>query len=160
VAVLSATCLAASLSACGNWITVHDAGQIGITVDTAGRPVVAVMTCSKATPVIEMAEGRKKSDPDNKANVSRGSWQARRAFNGVERLALAAPGGNWKTTSSPGRLESDRLFVVDGGTREDSNGSLGGVSFRTADLAALTPDKVQVNGKIKSWNAFGAYQCH
>jgi hypothetical protein len=160
MAVLTAGCLAASLSACGNWITVHDAGQIGITVDTAGQPVVAVMTCSKATPVIEMSEGRKKSDPDNKVSVSRGSWQARRAFTGVEKLALTAPSSSWKATGSPGRLESDRLFVVDGGTREDSNGSLGGVSFRTGDLAALSPDTVRVNGKIKSLNAFGAYQCH
>jgi hypothetical protein len=159
LAVLGAACLVAALSACGNWITVHDAGQLGLTVDRAGQPVVAVVTCAKATPVIEMSEGRKKSDPDSKVNVSRGHWEARRAVAGVEKLALTAPGDAWKTKSSPGPLESDRLFLVDGGTLEDDNASLGGVSFRVGDLASLSPDKVQVNGKIMSWSAFAADKC-
>lgn len=137
----------------------HDAGQMGLTVDAAGQPVVAVVTCSRATPEIVMFEGRKKSDPGSKENVSRGHWVARRALSGVTTLALTAPGENWKTTSSPGPLESDRLFIVNGGTLEDDNASLGGVNFRTGDLATLSPDKVQVYGKTKSWSAFGAYKC-
>jgi hypothetical protein len=160
VAVLSTACLAAVLSACGNWITVTDAGQLGITVDAAGQPVVAVVTCSTARPQITLSEGRKKSDPDTKVNVQRGSWEARRAFSGVATLALTAPGENWKPTSSSRPLEPGRLFIVDGGTLEDDNASLGGVSFRTEDLAKLSPDQVQVNGKIKPLSAFGAYQCH
>jgi hypothetical protein len=93
--------LAAALSACGNLISVTDAGQIGITVDRAGQPVIAVMTCAKATPWIELGEGRKASDPENKVSAERGSWKARNSFAGVEKLALAAPGGNWTTTRSP-----------------------------------------------------------
>jgi hypothetical protein len=160
VAALSTACLAVVLSACGNWITVTDAGQLGITVDAAGQPVVAVVTCSSARPQITLSEGRKKSDPDTKENVQRGSWEARRAFSGFAKLPVTAPGKNWKTTSSSGALEPGPLFVVDGGTVEDDNASLGGVSFRTEDLAELSPDQVQVNGKIKSLSAFGAYQCH
>jgi hypothetical protein len=158
-AVLSA-CVALGLSGCGNWISVTEAGQMGLTVDDAGRPVVAVMTCDKATPVVEMSEGRKKSDPDNAENVQRGGWQARHKYVGVERLALETPGPVWRTTTSgPGRLEPGTLFIVDGGTLEDDNASLGGVTFRVPDLARLSPDTVQVNGKTTSWRAFGAHHC-
>jgi hypothetical protein len=157
--VLAAACLAVGLSGCGNWLTVTDAGQLGITVDSAGAPVVAVVTCAEATPVIGMFEGRKKSDPDSKTNVQRGRWVARRAVLGVSTLALAAPGEIWRTTSSPGPLEPGRLFIVDGGTVEDDHAYLGGVSFRARDLATLSPDKVAVNGKIKSLTEFGSYQC-
>jgi hypothetical protein len=159
-ALASLSCLVIGVSACGNWISVTYAGQVGITVDQAGQPVIAVMTCSKATPVIEMSEGRKKSDPDHTPNVQRGGWKARRAFAGVDKIALAAPGENWVTTRDPGALELDRLFVVDGGTIEDKTASLGGVSFHRQDLARLSPNQVQVDGKVESLTTFGAYQCH
>jgi hypothetical protein len=152
--------LVGTASACGNAITVVDAGQLGITVDRAGRPVIAVMICATATPVINLAEGRKASDPDNQPNVERGSWQARKNFTGVQQLALAEPGAGWVTARGPGTLEPDRLFVVDGGTVEDDNASLVPVSFRTADLAALSTGRVRVDGKIESLSQFGAYQCH
>ena len=155
----SAVYLAVCLSGCGNWISVTYAGQLGLTVDAAGRPVVAVFTCSKARPVINMAEGRKKSDPASKVNVERGTWQARRGFSGVQLLALTAPGQNWTPRSGPGRLQPGTLFIVEGGTVEVKDASLGGVDFRTKDLATLSPDEVQVNGKIESWHAFGSYQC-
>jgi hypothetical protein len=158
--VLSAACLTLGLSACGNWISPPTVvGQVGLTVDAAGQPVIAVVTCSKQTPMIYMYEGRKKSDPGSKQNVQRGSWKARRGFSGVEKLDLAAPGVNWRTTSPSGSLQSDRLFLVDTGTAEDDHASLGGVDFRLGDLARLTPDQVQVNGKIRSWSAFGAFTC-
>jgi len=152
-------CLALGLSGCGNWITVTDAGQVGLTVDGAGQPVLAVMTCDTARPVIELVEGRRKADPDNKPNVQRGSWEARRGFSHVQKLALTAPGDDWKTTRSPGPLEPGRLFVVVAGTVEDENASLAGVSFRTQDLARLSPDQVLVDGKVESLRTFGAYEC-
>jgi hypothetical protein len=158
-AVASLSLLLAGLSACGNWISVNDAGRVGITVDPAGHPVIAVMTCAESTPVIGMAEGRKESDPDTEPNVERGRWRARRAFAGVEMIPLAGPGENWETVRSPGALEVDRTFVVDGGTVEDEHASLGGVSFRIADLARLSPDRVQVEGKVESLGTFGAYRC-
>jgi hypothetical protein len=153
------TGLALALSACGNWVTVSDAGQLGLTVDAAGRPVVAVVTCHPVRPVIGLYEGHKKTDPENKANVRRGGWQSRRPFSGVAKLTLTAPDPSWTTTSSSPTLERGRLFVVDGGTLEDENASLGGVSFHLEDLAALSPDTVRVNGKAQSWQAFGAYRC-
>jgi hypothetical protein len=159
LAVLSAACLTVGLSGCGNWITVNNAGHMGLTVDATGRPVVAVMTCSKATPMVSMDEGRKKSDAETAENVSRGSWQARHAYAGVEKLALTAPGALWKTTSNSGPLEHGTLFVVDGGTLEDDNASLGGVMFHVEDLGTLSPDVVEVDGKITSWRSFAAYKC-
>jgi hypothetical protein len=113
--------LIAGLSACGNWISVTDAGRIGITVDAAGNPVIAVMTCGES---------------------------------------LGEPGDNWVTVRRPGALETDKLFVVDGGTVEDEHASLGAVSFRTADVARLSPGQVQVPGKVESLSTFGAYRCH
>ena len=158
---LRLACLAVPLSGCGNWISVNYAGQLGLTVDESGQPVVAVMTCSKETPVIDMYEGRKKSDPGSKENVRRGLWQSRRAFSGVEMLALTAPGASWKTSISPGPLEADRLFIVEGGTAEDKNGDIIGFNFRTSELAALSPGRVRVNldKKTMSLKAFGAYKC-
>jgi hypothetical protein len=160
IVALSAMCLAVGLSACGNWISPPTVvGQLGLTVDLTGQPVVAIVSCSKQTPVIYMYEGRRRSDPDSKENVQRGTWQARRAFSGVERLALATPGEMWKTTRRSGTLESDRLFLVDSGTVENDNASLGAVNFRLRDLASLSPDTVQVAGKTTSWRAFAAYTC-
>lgn len=160
MAVLSAACLAVSLSGCGNWIEgFTEAGQLGVTVDEAGQPVVAVMTCSAVRPVITMYEGRKPSEPESKENVKRGSWVARKAFSGVEKLPITVPGNAWKTTSSSGPLEADRLFVVEGFSVDDDLASVGGTSFRTGGLAALSPDQVRVNGKVVSWTTFGAYQC-
>jgi hypothetical protein len=159
--MLMVACLVVPLTACGNWISVTDAGQVGITVDAAGQPVLEVMTCSASTPLIDMSEGRKKSDPASKENVERGRWTARRPFSGVAQLALADPSSDWKMTKSPGALESDRLFIIGGGTVEDDNANLVGVSFHTADLAKLTPDKVRVNltGKTVSQHTFAAYKC-
>lgn len=154
-----AACLMVSLSACGNAIDITDAGQLGISVDDAGNPVIAVVTCATSRPVISMSEGRKPTDPETKPNVARGSWRARHGFAGVAKLALTAPGRNWKTTSSSGALEAGQLFIVDGGTLEDDSASLGAVNFRTADLARLSPSEVRVNGKITSWRAFGRYRC-
>jgi hypothetical protein len=91
-AVASLGLLLTSLSACGNWISVTDAGRVGITVDPAGQPVIAVMTCARSTPVIGMAEGRNESDPDTEPNVERGRWRAQRAFTGVETFPVAGPG--------------------------------------------------------------------
>lgn len=158
-AVASLSLLLAGLSACGNWISVNDAGLVGITVDPAGHPVIAVMTCAESTPLIGMAEGRNESDPDTEPNVERGRWRARRAFAGVATIPLAGPGENWVTVRRPGALELDRTFVVDGGTVEDEHASLGGVSFRVADLARLSPGQIKVDAKIESLSTFGAYQC-
>jgi hypothetical protein len=154
-----AVCLTVVLSACGNAIDITDAGQLGISVDEAGHPVIAVVTCTTSRPVISMFEGRKPTDPDSKPNVARGSWRARRAFSGVAKLSLTAPGQSWKTTSESGVLEPGQLFLVDGGTVEDDSASLGGVDFRPADLARLSPTQVRVNGKVTSWRAFGRYRC-
>jgi hypothetical protein len=159
-AVLASLALfVAGVSACGNAITVVHAGQVGMIVDRSGHPAIAVMTCSTATPLINLAEGRKPSDPDNQQNVQRGSWRARKGFAGVQLLALFEPSENWVTTRVPGTLEPERLFIVDGGTVEDKNASLLPVSFRTPDLARLTPDQVLVDGKVESLSAFGAYRC-
>jgi hypothetical protein len=159
-AVMGLTLLTGGLTGgCGNLITVVDAGQLGITVDAAGGPVIAVMSCARATPVISMAEGRRPSDPDDQENVERGSWRARTSFAGVRQLPISAPGENWTTIGEPGTLESDRLFIVNGGTVEDDDASLTPVDFRTSDLARLAPGRVLVAGKVESLEAFGAYRC-
>jgi hypothetical protein len=157
--LLSLSLLAGGLSACGNLITVHDAGHVGITVDAVGSPVIMVMTCTRATPVITLSEGRKPSDPDTKPNVQRGNWRSRTPFTGVSKLALVPPGPTWTATLDPGTLQSDRLFIVDGGTIEDDDASLAPVSFHTQDLAPLTPNQVRVEGKIEPLSTFGAYRC-
>jgi hypothetical protein len=157
--LVSAACVV-GLSACGNVIPdVTDSGQLGLTVDATGHPLIAVVTCVKSTAAVDMFEGRKASDPGNKENVARGDWRARRAFAGVQKLSLTAPGEAWKTNSGPGRLEPGKLFVVEGRTTEVDYSSLGGTSFRTRDLAKLSPDQVEVNGKPMSWSAFAAYKC-
>ena len=158
-AVVWLSLLVAGLSACGNWISVTDAGRVGITVDAARHPVIAVMTCGESTPVIGMAEGRNESDPDTEPNVERGRWRAHKSFAGVQTFPLADPGENWVTVRRPGTLETDKLFVVEAGTVEDEHASLGGVSFRIADLARLSPGQVQVEGNVESLSTFGAYQC-
>jgi hypothetical protein len=160
MAVVSAACIV-GLSACGNAIPeVTDSGQMGLTVDATGQPVIAVFTCTKTTAAVDMFEGRKRSDPQDKVSVDRGSWVARRAFAGVQRLAITAPGDDWKTDRGPGVLEPGTQFVLEGRTTEVEYSSLGGVGFRTRDLAKLSPDRVEVNGKPMSWRAFAAYKCH
>jgi hypothetical protein len=159
LAVVSAACIV-GLSGCGNAIPdVTDSGQTGLTVDAAGEPVIAVMTCLKTTAAIDMFEGRKKTDPEDKVSVDRGHWVARRAFAGVQKLSIAAPGDGWKTKMGPGQLEPDVHFVMEGRTTEIEYSSLGGTDFRTRDLAKLSPDRVWVNGKPMSWSAFAAYKC-
>ena len=147
------------MSGCGNWISVTYAGQIGLTVDAAGQPVAAIFTCSKARPIINMSEGLKASDNGKKPNVDRGTWTARRGFAGVQKLALTAPGENWTPRRGSGLLQAGTLFIVDGGTVEVNDASLGAVDFRTKDLARLNPDVVLVNGKIESWSVFRSYKC-
>lgn len=159
VAVAALSLLVAGLPACGNWISVTDAGRVGITVDAAGNPVVAVMTCGESTPVIGMAEVREESDPDTEPNVQRGRWKAREAFTGVQTFPMADPGENWATERAPGTLETGQGFVVDGGTLEDEHASLGGVTFRLADLTGLSPDQVRVEGKVETLTSFGTYRC-
>jgi hypothetical protein len=151
---------AVGLSACGNAITVHPAGQLGMTVDRAGQPVLAVMTCFRATPAIDLAEGRPEPDPGTQPNVQRGSWQARKGFSGVQRIAFATSGENWTSTKRPGTLEPGKLFVATGGTLEDKDANLAQVSFRAQDLARLTPDQVLVEeGKVEPLSTFSAYTC-
>jgi hypothetical protein len=157
--LVSLVLLVAGGSACGIANYPTNAGQVGISVDQAGRPVIAIMTCAQATPMIEMSEGRKPSDPETKQNVLRGRWQARRAFTGVQTFTLGKSTVDWETVRDPGALESDRLFVVDGGTVEDDNASLGGASFRLEDLTRLSPNQVRVADKVESLSTFGAYQC-
>jgi hypothetical protein len=160
MAVVSAACIV-GLSACGNAIPdVTDSGQMGLTVDATGQPVIAVFTCTKTTAAVDMFEGRKQSDPEDKVSVDRGSWVARRAFAGVQKLAITAPGEDWKTDSGPGVLESGTQFVLEGRTTEVEYSSLGGVDFRTRDLAKLSPERVEVNGEQMTWTAFAAYKCH
>jgi hypothetical protein len=159
LAVLAAACIV-GLSGCGNWIPdVTDSGQMGLTVDAAGQPVIAVMTCLKTTVAVDMFEGRKKSDPEDKVSVDRGHWVARRAFAGVQKLSIVAPDDGWKTKLGPGQLEPDIHFYLEGRTTEIEYSSLGGTGFRIRDLAKLSPDKVEVNGKPMSWSAFAAYKC-
>jgi hypothetical protein len=62
-------------------------------------------------------------------------------------------------TKAPGSLETDRLFIVDGGTKEDDDASLIPVSFRASDLAGLSPDRVLVDGRTESLAEFGTYKC-
>jgi hypothetical protein len=151
------------LGACGfgNSITVHDRGQVGVTVDGAGRPVLAVMTCRPVTPVITLSEGRGPSDPDDRPNVDRGRWQARGPFAGVRLLPLTAPTDLWRRTGAePGPLEAGRLFVAGGGTTDDQDADLTQVSFTGADLAALAPGQVRTGeGTVRSMADFGAHRC-
>jgi hypothetical protein len=161
-AIVGLFALVLAMSGCGNLITVHDAGQLGITVDDAGRPVIAVMSCAPATPVIDLSQGRTESDPDSRPNVHRGTWRATARFSGVERIALTAAsdsGPTWTAAGRPGTLEPGRLFVVTGGTAEDKDASLVGVSFRVDDLSRLSPDQIQVDGHVESLASFGAYRC-
>jgi hypothetical protein len=158
--VVALSLVLVGVSGCGNLISYPDkVGQVGITVDQAGHPVIAVMTCSKATPVIGMFEGRKPSDPDTKENVKRGSWRARTAFAGVRSLTPTAPDDTWVIASAPGTLEADRVFVIDASIAEKENTTMGGVSFRLSDLDRLSPDQVQVDTGVQSLSTFSAYQC-
>lgn len=159
-ATVSAVVLALAVSGCGNWITAHETGRVGITVDPAGSPVIAVLTCERSTPVVLMHEGRSESLADDEPNVQRGQWRAREPFTGVRTFSIADPGDQWRTDSTPGALEDDRLFIVDGGAVEDEDASLGGVTFRAEDLAAVTSDQVLVReGDLESLGAFGDYEC-
>ncbi len=158
-AALALSLLAVGMSACGNAITVHHAGQVGITVDQSGQPVIAVMVCAKATPFVLLAEGRKESDPDTKENVQRGSWQARSGFSGVRMISLVDPSEDWVIRREPGKLQSERLFVVDGGTQEDDDAALIPVSFRLSDLSGLSQDQVRVGEKVEPLTTFGSYRC-
>ena len=111
---VGAACLSViGLSGCFNAITVTDAGRMGVTVDAAGRPVVLVMLCEKGRANVQLAEGRKESDPASQENVERGAWTTVRTFRGVEELSLARPGGLWDPRSGPGALDPDVLFVED-----------------------------------------------
>ena len=151
------------LTACGfgNSITVHQRGRIGVTVDETGRPVLAVLTCRKATPQVDLAEGRHDTDPPDRPNVQRGNWQARASFTGVQMLPLASAGPNWEQTGPrTGQLEPDRLFVAGGGTTEDDDAVLQQVTFRGRDLAGLDPGRVRVGeGTVQSMDQFRAYRC-
>ena len=159
VAGLLALAVVAGTSACGNAITVHHAGRLGITVDQRHRPVVAVISCDRATPVINLAEGRRASDPDTRPNTERGAWKARTGFAGVQQFPLAAPGDGWVTELDPGTLEPDRLFIVYGGTVEDEDASLAQVSFRLQDLTTLSPGQIRTEGKVEPLATFSAYRC-
>jgi hypothetical protein len=77
----------------------------------------------------------------------------------VRNIALKKPEEGWLTTRDPGSLESDRLFIVGGGTVEDKYANLTPVDFRTPDLTRLSPDQVLVNGKVEPISAFGDYRC-
>jgi hypothetical protein len=157
--LVTAVCVV-GLFACGNVIPdVTDAGQMGLTVDATGRPVVAVFTCSKTTVAVDMFEGRAKNDPGTKPSVRRGDWVALRPFAGVQKLSIMAPAGNWKTNSGPGRLESTTHFYLEGRTTEVEYSSLGGTGFVTRDLTRLSPDRVEVEGRPMPWSTFAAYRC-
>lgn len=100
------------------------------------------MVCSKYTPVVDLSEGRKASDPEEQENVS-----------------LANPGAKWKTVKDPGQLESGKLFIAGAGTLEDDNAGLRQVDFRIEDLAGLRPDQVYADGKTESLRTFAAQDC-
>lgn len=154
-------CLAPLVSACGLMQGFTTVGRLGVSVDEDGEPVVAVMTCSEVRPVITMFDDGDKvaTDPESEQHIERGRWVAGAGFAGARRLSISTPDQTWDVTRSPGALEPGRLFALEGFDVEDEFASVGGASFRIEDLAALTPDLVQVNGSVVSWSTFGAYRC-
>ncbi len=154
----SVVLLVLAASGCGNAAVVHDAGQLGITVDAAGRPVIAVMSCAKATVWVNLSEGRQESQPGDQPNVQRASWRSRSSFAGVRTLALTGD-GNWSSTGKAGSLQPDQLLVLGGGTAEDDDASLTPVSFRVSDLTGMSPDQVRIEGKTESLAGFGTHRC-
>ena len=147
------------LAACGNAVRGTQAGRLGITVDTAGRPVAIVLTCATATPEFDLYEGRTPSMSDDEPNVHRGTWTARAAFAGVQEVSLLTASAGWTRDGRPDLLESRRLFVLTGGIAEDNDAYLSQVSFRASDLNALSPDQVRTEDKVESRAEFGGYQC-
>lgn len=154
-------CLAPLVSACGLLEGFTTVGRLGVSVDAAGEPVIAVMTCSEVRPVITMFDDGDKvaTDPESEQHIERGRWVAGAGFAGVRRLSISTPDQTWDVTRGPGALEPGRLFALEGFAVDDDFAALDGASFRVEDLAMLRPDRVQVNGELVSWAAFGAYRC-
>jgi hypothetical protein len=156
----AAACVAVvGLTGCFNAITVTDAGRVGVTVDAAGKPVLLVMLCDKGTANVQLAEGRKESDPATKQNVERGAWTAVREFRGVRELSLSRPGALWTPANGAGNLDPEGLLIAEGGTEEDDTASLVPVDFRPANLVRLAPGKVLTSDGTVSRARFGRYTC-
>jgi hypothetical protein len=47
----------------------------------------------------------------------------------------------------PTALEPNRLFILTGGTADDEKTYLRQASFRVGDLAQLSPDRIEIEGK-------------
>lgn len=148
------------LTGCFNAIDVTDAGRMGVTVDATGKPVLMVMLCDKGTANVQLAEGRKESDPATKTNVERGAWTAMRTFQGVQELSLSRPAGLWTPRTGPDALDPGVFLIAEGGTEEDDGASLVPVDFRPTDLARLEAGQVLTDAKTLSVADFGDYTCH
>lgn len=138
--VLGTGILAAALSGCIA-PDVDVRGALGVTVDTAGRPVLVVEACDGAATVITLSFDREGLTADE-FNEDIARWTAAEPASGTSELVLHAPAAPW--IGDRVELPADRGFVA-GGQGEADTSVLTQVSFRSQDLAAMEPGLVYRN---------------
>lgn len=144
---LVAACLAAGLtvgllSSC----SVPRGAVTGLSVDAAGRPVLAAAVCEGWLDIVVVTTG----EGNDERAIEK--WTSAEKLTGNFTLSLASPPGGWRTrTGASLSLRTNVTYSLSAGT-EESRWSASVLDFTLADVQSLRPRQVLYE-KQKQWGS-------
>lgn len=127
------TVVAVWLTACGP----PAVGQVGIGVDTQGRPVGFVQICTG-----HVDTARLFTEPEADIDKWLGGWNVEPVVTNASSWSLERGGGGWKAPKPLGALTEGTVYSLHVGAR-DNSGTAGSVLFTLSDLEAMSPGQVR-----------------
>jgi len=137
--LIPAAIVVALLAACGNQVDAEVVGQVGISVDEQGAPVVVVAVCTDFIDTVDISLGREGLG-EGDSNPEVGTWEAQEHVTDFATLNLANPGEAWKA-HAPLALEPDKHYIVLA-EQAEADVEATQVDFFGKDVAGLAPGKV------------------
>lgn len=141
---LAAIAAAVLLAGCGNSIAdVEKVGNVGVTVDDQGKPVVLVAPCREGRVRVDVSLGRTADMASTEKNQPVGNWTAAAASADPSELHLTDPGSGWEgdAVAAPA---PEAMWVVTARFADDDETVLSGPTFDGKQLKGLSADDVLI----------------
>lgn len=115
-------------------------GQIAISVDKSGNPIVVVAVCEKHIKEIDVVLGREGLE-DTEPNKVVGTWTATTPITDIGTFNLRRPGRGWIPKTGV-KIQPSKLYIVSARATDEDHAEAIGMAFVGSKIATMRSDSV------------------